>query len=64
MELIHGSGPEKEEKNGGALPVHLVDRKDMKKVIGPVLWESFQKFYYLRILLVVTAKPRNMAEIV
>jgi phosphoglycolate phosphatase len=21
------------------------DRKDMKRMIGPVLWESFQKFY-------------------
>lgn len=81
------------------------DRKDMKRMIGPVLWESFQKFYHMnaeeadhanalfteayereglynttlfegvepmlrklrdagRILLVVTAKPRDMAEIV
>jgi phosphoglycolate phosphatase len=81
------------------------DRKDMKRMIGPVLWESFQKFYKMsaeeadkanayfveayeregiynvslydgvpqmletlrnagRILLVVTAKPRDMAEIV
>ena len=64
------------------------DRKDMKRMIGPVLWESFQKFYNMsaeeadravyegvvqmlealrnagRILLVVTAKPRDMAEIV
>ena len=79
------------------------DRKDMKRMIGPVLWESFQKFYNMsaeeadratayfteaydkegiykvsvyegvvqmleslrnagRILLVVTAKPRDMAE--
>ena len=81
------------------------DRKDMKRMIGPVLWESFQKFYNMsaeeadrantyfveayekegiynasvyegvenmletlqnagRILLVVTAKPRDMAETV
>ena len=81
------------------------DRKDMRRMIGPVLWESFQKFYHLNAeeadranalfteayeneglynvavyggveemlralqdagkkLLVVTAKPRNMAEIV
>ncbi|MBQ6151040.1 MAG: HAD hydrolase-like protein [Mogibacterium sp.] len=79
------------------------DRKDMKRMIGPVLWESFRKFYNMsaeeadranafffeaydkeglynasvyegveqmletlrnadRILLVVTAKPRDMAE--
>ena len=79
------------------------DRKDMKRMSGPVLWESFQKFYNMsaeeadranvyfveaydkegiynasvyegveqmletlrnagRILLVVTAKPRDMAE--
>ena len=85
--------------------VHPGDRKDMKRMIGPVLWESFQKFYNMsaeeadranalfveayeregiynasvyegveqmlqslrdagRILLVVTAKPRDMAEIV
>ena len=89
------------EKSG----VHPGDRKDMKRMIGPVLWESFQKFYNMsaeeadranayfveaydkeglynvsvyegveemlgtlrnagRILLVVTAKPRDMAEIV
>ena len=87
------------EKSG----VHPGDRKDMKRMIGPVLWESFQKFYNMsaeeadlanayfneaydkeglynasvyegvedmlqtlrnagRILLVVTAKPRDMAE--
>ena len=81
------------------------DRKDMRRMIGPVLWESFQKFYNMsaeeadracaffteayekegiynvslyegvvqmleslrnagRILLVVTAKPRDMAETV
>ena len=81
------------------------NRSDMKRMIGPVLWESFQKFYYMsaeeadranayfveayekegiynatvfegveqmlqalldagRILLVVTAKPRDMAETV
>jgi len=80
-------------------------RKDMKRMIGPVLWESFRKFYHMseeeadranalfreayeregiynvtlfegveqmlqslldaeKILLVVTAKPRNMAETV
>ena len=89
------------EKSG----VHPGDRKDMKRMIGPVLWESFQKFYNMsaeeadranayfveayekegiynasvyegvekmletlqnagRILLVVTAKPRDMAETV
>ena len=89
------------EKSG----VHPGDRKDMKRMIGPVLWESFQKFYNMSaeeadranayftefydregiynasvyegveqmlktlqnagmILLVVTAKPRDMAETV
>ena len=89
------------EKSG----VHPGDRTEMNKMIGPVLWESFQKFYNMsaeeadranaffneayekegiynvslyegvelmlqtlrnagRILLVVTAKPRDMAEIV
>lgn len=89
------------EKSG----VHPGNRKDMKRMIGPVLWESFQKFYNMsaeeadranayfneayeregiynvsvyegvsqmlsklqdagRILLVVTAKPRDMAETV
>ena len=89
------------EKSG----IHPGDRKEMKRMIGPVLWESFQKFYNMsaeeadranayftefyeregiynafvyegvtqmlrtlkdagRILLVVTAKPRDMAETV